>query len=83
MVTHSSASVRVETPHETETTQITISDALRRRAQSVINDSLIDPQWRNIVRYALEINDPWLADLVRRADAGESFVDSFPSAADT
>ena len=28
MVTHSSASVRAETPHETETTQITISDVL-------------------------------------------------------
>ena len=38
MANHSSASVRVETPHETETTPITISDALRRRAQSVIND---------------------------------------------
>jgi len=68
--------VRNETPHETETTKITISDALRRRAQSVINDTSIDPQWRNIVRYALEINDPWLADLVRRADAGEKIIDS-------
>lgn len=71
MTTHGSATVR-ETPHETETTQITISDALRRRAQSVINDTSIDPQWRNIIRYALEINDPWLADLVRRADAGDT-----------
>src|SRR5215213_8305048 len=76
MSTHVSASVRNETPHETETTKITISDALRRRAQSVINDTSIDPQWRNIVRYALEINDPWLADLVRRADAGEKIIDS-------
>jgi hypothetical protein len=71
MVTHSSAPVRVETPHETETTQITISNVLRRRAQAVINDTSIDPQWRNIVRYALEINDPLLPDLVQRADAGE------------
>ena len=76
MSTHVSASVRVETPHETETTQITISDALRRRAQSVINDSSIDRQWRSIVRYALEINDPLLADLVRRADAGETIIDT-------
>jgi hypothetical protein len=75
MVTHGSASVR-ETPHETETTQITISDALRRRAQSVINDRSIDPQWRNIVHYALEINDPLLGDLVRRAGAGEKIIDS-------
>ena len=61
-----------ETPHATETT---ISDALRRRAQSVINDIWIDPQWRSIIRYALETNDPCLADLVRRADAGETIID--------
>ncbi|MEN3328682.1 MAG: hypothetical protein V7638_3489 [Acidobacteriota bacterium] len=75
MVTHGSSPVR-ETPHETETTQITISDALRRRAQSVINDTSIDPQWRNIVGYALEINDPLLPDLVRRANAGERIIDT-------
>ena len=76
MVTHSSASVRVETPHETETTQITVSDALRRRALSVINDRRTDPQWRSIIRYALETNDPWLTDIVRRAGAGEKIIDS-------
>ena len=27
-------------------------------------------------RYALEIDDPWLADLVRRADAGEPIIDT-------
>ena len=75
MANHSSAPVR-ETPHETETTQITISDALRRRAQSVINDRSIDPQWRNIIRYALEINDPLLPDLVRRADSGERIIET-------
>ena len=75
MTTHGSATA-LETPHETETTQITISDALRRHAQSVINDRSIDPQWRAIIRYALETNDPWLADLVRRADAGETILDT-------
>ena len=76
MTTHGSASVR-ERPHETETTtQITVSDALRRRAQSVINDRRTDPQWRTIVRYAIEINDPWLADIVRRAGAGEKIIDT-------
>ena len=74
MNTHSTASVRVETPHEIETTQITISDALRRRAQSIINDRSINPQWRTIIRYALEINDPFLPDIVRRADAGETVI---------
>jgi hypothetical protein len=76
LITHSSAHAHEETPHETETIQITISDALRRRAQAVINGSSIDPQWRNIVRYALEINDPLLPDLVRRADAGEQIIDT-------
>jgi len=76
MTTHVSASALEETPHETETIQITISDALRRRAEAVINGGSIDPQWRNIVRYALEINDPLLPDLVRRADAGEMIIDT-------
>ena len=42
----------------------------------MINGSSIDPQWRNIVRYALEINDPLLPDLVRRADVGEQIIDT-------
>ena len=77
MSTHVSATALEETPHETtETTQITISDGLRRHALSVINDRRTDPQWRSIVRYALETNDPWLDDIVRRADAGEKIIDS-------
>jgi hypothetical protein len=50
-------------------------DALVRRAQAVLNDTAIDPQSRAIIRYAMERNDPWLARLVRRADAGEAVVD--------
>jgi hypothetical protein len=76
MSTHVSATALEDTPHETETTQITISDTLQRRALSVINDIRTDPQWRSIVRYALEINDPWLADIVRRADEGEKIIDT-------
>jgi len=75
MASHSSASVR-ETPHVTQTRTNTIISALKRRAQAVLNDTSIDPQSRAIIRYALEINDPWLARLVRRADAGEAIVDS-------
>ena len=76
MTTHVSATALEETPHETETIQITITDALRDRALSLINDSRTDPQWRTIIRYALEVNDPWLADIVRRAEAGEKIIDS-------
>ena len=76
MSMHSSVSTLAEEPHETETIQITISDALRRRAQAVLNDRSIDPQWRSIIRYALEISDPLLPDLVRRAGAGEIIIDA-------
>ena len=64
------------TPHVTETSKTNISNALKRRAQSVINNKSIDPQSRVVIRYSLETNDPWLAELVRRADAGESIVDT-------
>ena len=72
MASHSSATAREQTPQATSTTRTaTIINALKRRAQSVLNDRSIDPQSRAIIRYALEINDPWLAELVRRADGGE------------
>ena len=77
MVSHSSASVR-ETPHVNQTHHTTrtntIINALKQRAQAVLNDRSIDPQSRAIIRYALETNDPWLAELVRRADKGEAIV---------
>lgn len=80
MSSYSSASVRVETPHGKQTTRTnTIMNALKRRAQAVLNDTSIDPQGRAIIRYALETNDPWLAELVRRADAGEDVVQDFQS----
>ncbi len=41
-----------------------------------MNDNSIDPESRAVIRYALKTNDPWLAELVRRADAGEAVVDS-------
>jgi hypothetical protein len=51
-------------------------NALTRRAQAVLNDTSIDPQSRAIIRYAMEMNDPWLARLVRRADAGATIFDN-------
>ena len=68
MTNLSSARLREETVHNT--------DALKRRAQSIINDKSIDAETRAIIRYGLEINDPWLGDLVRSADAGESVVEN-------
>lgn len=78
MTSHSSATALDEAPHETETT-ISVSDATKRRAESVINDRTIDPQWRTIIRAGLELNDPSLAELVSRAEAGENIVDTFES----
>jgi hypothetical protein len=77
MTIHGSATALEETPHVTETnTTTTNSDALKRRAQSIINDNSIDGRWRAVIRYALETNDPWLADLVRRADDDEPILDT-------
>ncbi len=76
MANHGSANVRE--PHANRTSRTnTIINALKRRAQANLNDPSIDPKSRAILRYALEVNDPWLARLVRRADAGEPITDSF------
>ena len=73
MASHSSVREREETPQTINST--TISDALKRRARAVIEDRSIDASTRAVIRYGLEINDPWLAELVRRVDAGESIID--------
>ena len=57
-----------ETPH--------LNAAIKRRAQTLINDKLIDGPSRAIIRYGLETDDPWLAELVRLVDAGENIVDN-------
>lgn len=80
MTSHSSATARLETSHVTQTSRTnTIVNALKRRAQAVLNDRSIHAQSRAIIRYALETNDPWLAELVRRADAGEDVIDNLQS----
>jgi hypothetical protein len=77
MANDSSATVCHEAPHTNRTPRTaTIMNALTRRARAVLNDTSIDPQSRAIIRYAMEINDPWLAELVRRADAGETLFDT-------
>jgi hypothetical protein len=75
MAIDTSATKRDEKPHANRTTRTaTIIDALRRRAEAVLNDPSIDAESRAIIRYAMEVNDPWLAKLVRRADAGETII---------
>jgi hypothetical protein len=89
VLNNSSAVEREETPHLTKITQNNrstrtntrqanrcIATAFRRRAESLISDRSIDAQSRAVIRYALETSDPWLAELVRRGNAGESLVDA-------
>ena len=71
MASYSSATTREQSP------RTNISNSIKRRAQAVINDESIDAQSRNLVRYGLEINDPWLPELVRRIDAGETVNGDF------
>lgn len=52
-------------------------NALKHRARAVLNDESIDARSRAILRDALKTNDPWLAELVRREDEGESIGDKF------
>ncbi|HEX7294572.1 MAG TPA: hypothetical protein VF251_02390 [Pyrinomonadaceae bacterium] len=80
MANHSSATARLETSHVNQTTRTnTIVDVLKRRARAVLNDKSIDEQSRAIIRHGLETNDPWLAELVRRADAEEDVFENVQS----
>ncbi len=71
MANHSNA-----TPHVSKSTNHNLSAALKRRAQSVINNKSIDASTRAVIRYGLEINDPLLPDLVRSVAAGESIIET-------
>lgn len=74
----SSASTRK--PHANRTTRTaTIMNALKHRAQAVLNDESLDEQSRAIIRKALERNDPWIAKLVQHADKDENTGDPFDS----
>ena len=77
MTTHGSATAREKEPHANQTSSqttrtATIIDALKRRAQAVFDDETIDAQSRAVIRQALATNDPWLAQLIKRADVGET-----------
>ena len=80
MANHSSASLREHTPHGNQSRTNAIVGALKRRAESVLSDTSIDPQSRAIIRYALETQDPWLARLVRHAEVGEDVVEKIQTA---
>ena len=86
MVTHSSASVREQASHSinpitNNTFKINSNrDEVRRRAWSLLRDKSLDEGSRSLIGYALEIDDPALPELVRRAEAGESVTDNIAAA---
>jgi hypothetical protein len=47
--------------------------SLKRRARLLITNSSIPRQSRSLIRYELEIKDPYLAQVVRRVEAGPNY----------
>ena len=77
MTSYSSATAREHTPQSITNNRFNENiDDVRQRAQDIVQDKSFDEDSRNLIRYALEIDDPVLPELVRRADAGESVVDN-------
>ena len=68
MARHGSATLRKEKSH-------VVDASLKRRARLLITNSSIPSQTRSLIRYALEIKDPDLTQLVRRVEAGEMTID--------
>ena len=52
-----------------------IDASLKRRARLLITNSSIPRQTRSLIRYALEIKDPYLAQVVRRVEGGELTIE--------
>jgi hypothetical protein len=68
MATYSSLTLRKEKSH-------TIDASLKRRARLLITNSSIPRQTRSLIQYALEIQDPYLVQLVHRVEAGEMTIE--------
>ncbi len=68
MASHSSATPREQESH-------IIDASLKRRARRLITNGSIPRQTRSLIQYALKINDPDLAQLVHRVEAGEMTID--------
>jgi hypothetical protein len=68
MATHTSATAREAKSH-------IIDASLKRRARLLITNGSIPTQTRSLIRYALEIKDPYLGQLVRRVEGGEIVIE--------
>jgi hypothetical protein len=71
--------MREQAPHSITNNILKLNsngDDVRQRAWSLLRDKSLDEGSRSLIGYALEIHDPKLPELVRRAEAGESVVDN-------
>jgi len=68
MTKHGSASPRKHESHALDAN-------LKRRARKLATDSRVDPRTRSLIRYALEIKDKSLEQIVNRIEAGEMRID--------
>ena len=53
----------------------TLDANLKRRARQLATDSRVDPRTRSLIRYGLDLKDPYLAQVVNRVEAGETRID--------
>src|ERR1044072_5684219 len=86
MASDRSATARAQAPHSinsiTNNTLNPNRDDVRHRAWSLLRDKSLDEGSRSLIGYALEIDDPQLPKLVRRAEAGGRGADNI-AATDT
>ena len=68
MTKHGSASARKQESR-------TLDANLKRRARKLTTDSRVDPRTRSLIRYGLQIKDPYLEQVVNRVEAGEMRID--------
>ena len=68
MTKHGSASPRKQESR-------TLDANLKRRARKLATDSRVDPRTRSLIRYGLQIKDPYLEQVVNRVEAGEMRID--------
>ena len=68
MANHGSASPRKQESR-------TLDANLKRRARKLATDSRVEPRTRSLIRYGLQIKDPYLEQVVNRIEAGEMRID--------
>ena len=75
MAYDSSASLRQQSRTPREPRLKIIDASLKRRARKLITNTSIPKQTRTLIQYALEIKDPYLAQVVRRVESGEMTIE--------